>query len=239
MFLRQRALEARPRHVAVHVLAVRFLRDADLQRAEARLRADLRSEDLIDRWARGAASGIGSARHQPTERAEMAVALAVEARGDVVDAAEHVHVIAHAAERREARRQLEVFARLTRNPVALGNAVAVPPHEESFVDASDLSRFGRVGRAVHVEHGGKRRKTNLDRRAGHADASEELASAEHFASNGPPEGGPYRLGLFHCLRNSGDSTSATRRLFILNPEALNRSYNWSIVLSSASASSLP
>ena len=125
VLLRQRALVARPRHVAVDVLAVRFLRDADLQRAEARLRADLRGENLIDRRPRRAAARVGRAGHQAAQRAEVAVALAVEARRDVVDAAEHVHVIAHAAERREARRQLVVFARLARNPVALGNTVAV------------------------------------------------------------------------------------------------------------------
>ena len=49
---RQRALVTRPAHVAVDVLAVRFLRHADLQRAEARLGADLRGEKLVDGSAR-------------------------------------------------------------------------------------------------------------------------------------------------------------------------------------------
>ena len=38
----------------------------------------------------------------------------LSARRDVVEAAEHVDVVAHAAERREARRQLVVRARLAR-----------------------------------------------------------------------------------------------------------------------------
>ena len=47
------------------------------------------------------------------------------------------------------------------------------------------------------------------------------------------------VGLFHCLRNSGDCTSATNRLLNLNPDALNWSYSWSIVFSSEAVSSLP
>src|SRR4029434_3774397 len=118
------------------------LRDADLQRAEAGLRADLRGENLVDRRPGGAAARrrrarhdsaershtrvaaaaaarIRLARHDSAERAEVPVALAVHPRSDVVDAAEHVHVIANAAERRETCRQLEVLAGFARNPVAL------------------------------------------------------------------------------------------------------------------------
>ena len=123
----------------MHVLAVRFLGDADLQRAETRLGADLRGQNLIDRRAGGAAAGVSGAGHDAAQRAEVAVALPVEPRRDVVDAAEHVHVVAHAAERRQTRGQLEVLAGLARNPIALRNAVAVPPDEEPLVDARDLA----------------------------------------------------------------------------------------------------
>jgi hypothetical protein len=60
----------------------------------------------------------------------MRVAGRGHARVRVVDAADDVDVVAHRRERREARRQLVVRADLARDPVALGNAVAVEPEDE-------------------------------------------------------------------------------------------------------------
>jgi hypothetical protein len=171
VLLRQRALVTGPRHIAVDVLAVRFLRHADLQGTETRLGANLGSQDLIDRGAGGAAASVGRTGHDAAERAEMTVPLTIEPRRDVVDAAQHVHVFPHAADGRQAGGQLVVLARFAGNPVALGNPVAVPPDQEALVDARRRAGdLGRIRRPARIEHRDERRQTNLHRRAGHADS---------------------------------------------------------------------
>ncbi len=144
--------------------------------------------------------------------------------------------------------------------------------------AARFGGFRSVCGAVHVEHGRKRRETNLNRRAGHADATEKLPSAElhcallqtvrlkadtttpvrlkpdttycgsgeighdvrryYFCAVWPGPDATF-VELVHCLRNSGDCTSATNRFLTLKPDALNWSYSWSMVFSSAFDSSRP
>ena len=95
---RQRAIISRPTHVAMHVFAVRFLRDSDLQRMESRLGSHLRRQNLVDRGAAGAASCIGRAGHQSAHGGEVPIALPVESGRDVIDSADDVNVVAHRIE---------------------------------------------------------------------------------------------------------------------------------------------
>ena len=169
---RQGAIVTRPAHVAVNVLAVRFLRDADLQRMEARFRAHLRGQNLIDGGAARAASGVGGAGHQAAEGGKVAVALSVEPRGHVVDAADDMNIVPHRLQRRETRRQLEVRAGGLGNPIAFGNSVAVEPDQEARFDgfAALLGRR-RIRGAVEVEHRSERRKPDPYQRSASADAT--------------------------------------------------------------------
>src|SRR5262249_55416365 len=122
---RQSPIGGSPAHVAMNVFAVRLLGHTDLEGAEAGLGAEVRGEYLADRQTTSAAPGIGQARHERAHRLVMSVAGAGHARRGIVDAADHVDVLAQRAQRRQARRQLEGGTGLGWNPVALGNAVSV------------------------------------------------------------------------------------------------------------------
>ena len=90
---RQSALEARPTHVAVNVLAVGFLGYSDLQGVETRFGADPGCEQLIDGRAGRSTARVSRARGEAAKRGEVTVALAVEPGGYVVDSADHVDII--------------------------------------------------------------------------------------------------------------------------------------------------
>src|SRR5437773_11953342 len=111
----------------------------------------------------------------------MRVARGGDSRIRIVDAADNVHVGAQRFERGEARRQLVAGAELRRNPVALGDPVAVEPEDETRLDGRARLWRRRVRGAVHVEHGSQRRQSDPNRRAGHTQAPEESSSAERHA----------------------------------------------------------
>ena len=69
----QRTVARGPAHVPLNAFAERFLADTDLQRAEARIVADLLRDNLIDGRSARAASGERFARHQRAHGAVMAV----------------------------------------------------------------------------------------------------------------------------------------------------------------------
>ena len=105
---RQRALVSGPAHVALHALAERFLRDADLQRAEPGVAADLGGDHLVDGRSARAAAGEMRAGHQPAHGVRVAVAHSLG--GGVVHAAQHVEIAAERRERRKARRHRDSAA---------------------------------------------------------------------------------------------------------------------------------
>src|ERR1700676_4169594 len=71
---RQRTVIAGPAQISMDALPVRLLADADLQRVEASLTADLRGDGLVDRRTGAASPAIGRARDQTAHRFVMAVA---------------------------------------------------------------------------------------------------------------------------------------------------------------------
>src|SRR5688500_15198781 len=93
----------------------------------------------------------------------------------IVDAADDVDVVAQRLERREARRQFETRTGFARNPVPLGNAVAVEPEYEP---GRHGFRRGGVGRPIAGEPRGQRWQPNPDCRAGDADALKEPSSGD-------------------------------------------------------------
>ena len=127
---RQRAIVAGPAHIALDALAERFLRDADLQRAEARLGADLRGDHLIDRRSARAVSGERRARRHTAHRLVVAVAGAGRRGSRVVQAAENVNVVAERGQRRQARRQVEV-ARRSRLGIQYRSGMPLPLNQKT------------------------------------------------------------------------------------------------------------
>ena len=95
---RQRAIVAGPAHIALDAFAERFLRHADLQRAESRLGADLGRDHLIDRRSAGAVSGERRAVSHAADRLVVAVAGTRYGCGRVVEAGQDVDVIAEGAQ---------------------------------------------------------------------------------------------------------------------------------------------
>ena len=176
-FGRERAVGASPTQVAVDVFTVRFLADADLKGAEPRLAAHRARNHLIDRRAAGAAARVRRAGDERAHRFVMRVAGRRDARVRVVDAADDMDVVSNRRERREARCQLVVDADLSRNPIPLGNAVAVEPEHETRLHRG-VHAGRRVRGSTRVEHGRERRQADPDCRAGHAHVSEEPSSAE-------------------------------------------------------------
>src|SRR5262249_33344230 len=160
--------------------------------------------------------------------------------------------------------QLVGRARLRRDPVALGNAVAVEPEDEPRLDRRRGSLGGcGVRGAVGIEHGGERWQADANCRAGHAHVPEKPSSAErHVLSPGRPEGPPllafpasystespasrppwpwrtWAVGHSTPSRNCGERTSATSSSFNLNPESRNAASAVLIVSRSAGVSKRP
>src|SRR5262245_64534260 len=92
---------SRPAEIAMDVLAVRLLADADLQRAEPRFAAHRAGDDLIDRRAAGAAAGVRRAGDERAHRFVMRIARRGHARVRGVHAADDVNVVAQRLERRQ------------------------------------------------------------------------------------------------------------------------------------------
>ena len=111
---RQRTVVAGPTHIPLDALAERFLRDADLNRAEARILADLRGDRLVDRRSAGAVAGERRAGGHAADRLVVSVARTARGSGLVVEAAEHVDIVAERRQRAEARREVEIRAGLAR-----------------------------------------------------------------------------------------------------------------------------
>src|SRR5205814_10356156 len=84
----QRTIAAGPTHVALNALAERLRRDADLQRAEPAVPADVLRDRLVDRRPARPAAGEAFAGNETAHRVVVAVALATHARRRVVDAAD-------------------------------------------------------------------------------------------------------------------------------------------------------
>ncbi len=169
---RERALEAGPAHIALHTLAKRFLRDADLQRTEARVAAELGRDHLVDRRSCRAASGEAGSGHQAAHRVGVAVTLSVGRR--VVETAQHVNIGPERREGRKARRDAEVRALFGGDPVSLGDAVAVEPEHEAALDrligAAGGSGGRRIGGPVRIHHRHQRRQPDDNARAGRGDS---------------------------------------------------------------------
>src|SRR5205085_7536106 len=113
---RQRALIARPAHVAMNTLAVRLLTYAYLQRAEPHRAAGLGGhsgrDHLVNRRAARASSGEGRSRKQGAHRAVMVVPRTGFPRGRIVEPAEDVYMISKGTQGRQTRRQRIIRARL-------------------------------------------------------------------------------------------------------------------------------
>src|SRR5262245_9006399 len=88
--LRQSVLVSGPAHVSLHALAEGFLRNANLQRAESRVAAELGRNHLVDRRPTRPPSGEPGASHQPAHR--VGVPVAPSSGGRVVYTTEHVNV---------------------------------------------------------------------------------------------------------------------------------------------------
>src|SRR5262249_35030190 len=141
---RQRTVVPGPAHVALDALAERLLRHADLNRAEARLLADLRRYRLIDRRPARAVPGKWSAAHDAADGLVVAVAGPGGGGRLVIEAAEHVDVAAEGREGRERGREAVIGAGLVGDPVALGDAVAVEPEHEAALDGLLRAAFRAV-----------------------------------------------------------------------------------------------
>src|SRR6185295_12507572 len=91
-----------------------------------------------------------------------------QARSRIIEPGDDVDIVAERRERRETRRQLKIRARGRRNPVTLGDAVAVKPKEEPGFwpgGGSSARDIGCVERAVWIKHGLKRRQRDGRRHA--------------------------------------------------------------------------
>src|SRR3954466_15313788 len=64
---RQRPVRTRPAHILLDSAAERLLGDADLQRSESRITANLRCQDLVERCGAGPRRTQPRARHQRAE----------------------------------------------------------------------------------------------------------------------------------------------------------------------------
>ena len=170
---RQRAVVPGPAHVALDALAERFLRDADLDRAEARIAADSGGDDLVDGRSAGAVAGERGTGGDAAHRLVVAVAGAGGIGRLVVQAAENVDVVAERGQRAEARREVIVGTGLAGNPIPLGDAVAVEPEDEAALDGFRRHAIGGIGRARGVEHAHQRRQTDLHRAAGQREPLKE------------------------------------------------------------------
>src|ERR1700738_3405901 len=114
---RKGPLVSGPAHVALHAFAKRFLRDANLQRAESRVAAELGCDHLVDRWSARSPSGEPGSSHQPAHGIGMTVALSSGRR--VVQTTDHVNVGPERRERRKAWRDAKVGPLLGWDPVPL------------------------------------------------------------------------------------------------------------------------
>src|SRR6185312_15784383 len=101
-FRRQRAIVTGPTHIPLDAFTEGFLGDADLEGAETRIAADLRSDDLIDGGTAGAVARERGAGGDTADGFVMAIAGARGCGHRIVDAGDYVDVIAKARERREA-----------------------------------------------------------------------------------------------------------------------------------------
>src|ERR1700732_2548924 len=72
---RESPLVPGPAHVALHALAERLLRDANLQRAESRVAAELGRDHLVDRWPARPPSREPGSGHQPAHGVGVPIAL--------------------------------------------------------------------------------------------------------------------------------------------------------------------
>ena len=142
---RQRAIVSGPAHVALDALAEGFLRDADLNRAEARIAADFGGDGLVDGCSARAVAGERRTGGDAADRLVVAVAGAGGIGRLVVQAAENVDIVAERRQRTEARREVKVGTGLAGNPIPLGDAVAVEPEDEAALD-----RFRRTPSAAYA-----------------------------------------------------------------------------------------
>ena len=115
-----------------------------------------------------------------------------------------------------------------RDPVALGNPVAVEPEDEARLDRGAGRRRRRgVGRAVRVEHRHQRRQSDTNPHARHAQVPEEPSSTEGHRAL-PCEScpsfvtfAPFATFVSSPCKNCGERTNATRSSLNRNPESRN------------------
>jgi len=157
---------------------------------ESRLRPELAfhlaGKDLIDGRAARAASGVSGSGHQAAHCSEVPVSLSIQPRRDIVNSAEDVNVVLHRQHRREAGREVEIRACHFRNPVTLGDAVAVEPYDEARRDrrVALVPAHRGEGCAVEVEHCRKRRQSNPDERTTSGHTLQELATVDRHSLTG-------------------------------------------------------
>src|SRR5947207_1573575 len=158
-------------------LPMRFLANADLQRAEASLHPDLRGDDLIDGRSAGAPSAVNRTGNQATHRFVMAIAGARDARRRIIQTADHVNVFLKRRERRKTGCERVTCAGLGWYPIPFRDTVTVEPQYEARWNRR--SSRGIRG-PVTVEHGKQRRQAHADGRAREACATQKPSSR-----NGP------------------------------------------------------
>ena len=180
-FGRQGPVAAGPAHVALNAFAEGFLRDTDLQGAEAGVAAGLGCDHLVERHAAGAASGELGAGHQRAHRAVVIVAGTGQAGRRVVDPGDHVHIVAEGGQRSQAWAEGVAGTGLLGNPKTLHDAVAVEPEDEPcFGGLGGRRIYGLrgIGGAAAVEHGFERRQADPHREPAERKTLEQRAARD-------------------------------------------------------------
>jgi hypothetical protein len=110
--------------------------------------------------------------------------MAIECRihdGRIIQAAEHVGVVAEAGQGAQTWCKVVVRTCPIRNPVPFRNAVAVEPeHEPALHRHGEFARvgLGSIGGACRIEHGNQRRQADQHRRLRQRYAFEEDSARE-------------------------------------------------------------
>ena len=182
-FRRQRTVAIDPAHVALDAFAEAFLGDADLQRCEAGIAAEFAGDHLIQGRAACSATGERLAGNDGAHRRVVAVARTRQSGGRAVEAGDDMNVVAKWRQRLQAGRHFVVRSDFARNPIFLGNSVAVEPEDETGLNFLRGNLAGRgIGSAAAVEHRFERRQSDADQRTRDSDASQKRASRESLDS---------------------------------------------------------
>ena len=141
--------------------------------------ADLLGDHLVDGGAAGPSAREHLARDEAAHRVVVPVPRPGQAGRRIVDAAEHVDVLAVPGQRLQAGRHLIVGTVLARDPVLLDDPVAVEPEHEPGLDRpGGDARPGRIGGSAGIEQRLERRQPDADRGPRQAHAPQERAAGQ-------------------------------------------------------------